>query len=199
MFTGRWRGVMLALIVLLGLAGCGANVAAVPSGSRPQPTAVKAGGEGGGEGVEAALVTYADAAQGFILGYPGTWTRDTSVTSGVKFAGGDDTLTMQLVTLPAATTLQAYAEQDQAKLAAQFSAFKQVGLAPSTEVNNALVLGFEAQGTSTVTAKTYPARGDRYYIPLADGRIAVLTVVGPASRYDREGVRDIALTVKTAQ
>jgi len=47
-----------------------------------------------------------------------------------------------------------------------------------------------------VTGKTFTAHNERYYMPLADGRIAILTVVGPDNAYDREGVRDIALTFK---
>jgi hypothetical protein len=90
----------------------------------------------------------------------------------------------------------AYAQGDVANLARLFPGFEEMGLAASTEVKNAIVLGFQATGISAVTGKEYPARGDRYYMSLADGRIAVLTEIGPTSHYDREGVRDIALTFK---
>jgi hypothetical protein len=50
-----------------------------------------------------------------------------------------------------------------------------------------------------VTGKAFTAHNERYYLPLADGRIAILTVVGPESHYDREGVRDIALTFKATK
>jgi hypothetical protein len=36
-------------------------------------------------------------------------------------------------------------------------------------------------------------------MPLADGRIAILTVYSPENHYDREGVRDIALTFKATK
>jgi hypothetical protein len=36
-------------------------------------------------------------------------------------------------------------------------------------------------------------------MPLADGRIAILTVYSPEKNYDREGIRDIALTFKAAK
>ena len=55
-------------------------------------------GEGGEGGVEAALVTYSDSAQGFAIGHPGTWTQDTSFTNGMKFVGGDDYMTVEFVT-----------------------------------------------------------------------------------------------------
>ena len=81
-----------------------------------------------------------------------------------------------------------------AAISAAFPGFKQLNLEPSTEVKSAIILGFEANGKSVVTGKDFTAHDERYYMPLADGRIAVLTVVGPANHYDREGVRDIALT-----
>jgi hypothetical protein len=40
------------------------------------------------------------------------------------------------------------------------------------------------------------ARVDRYYIPAPGGRIAVMTGSEPASGFDRETVRDVALSVK---
>jgi hypothetical protein len=176
------------LVVMAVLAACGAPTAA-PGG--------EAAGEG--EGAEAPLVTYTDAVQGFSIGYPQPWTQDTTVTAGLKFTGGDDSMTLEFVTPPTGGDVMAYAKNDATNLPATFADFKQVGLAASTEVKDAIVLGFEASGTSTVTGKTYTARGDRYYMPLSDGRIAILTVVGPTNHYDREGVRDIALTFKLHQ
>lgn len=152
-------------------------------------------GEGGEGGAEAALVTYSDSQMGFSVGHPGTWTQDKSFTKGMKFVGGDDSMTLELVTLPAGKDALTYAKNDVVSVTAAFPGFKQVGFAASTEVQNAIVLGFEANGTSLVTGKPYSARGDRYYLPLPDGRIAVLTVIGPNNHYDREGVRDIALTL----
>jgi len=86
-----------------------------------------------------------------------------------------------------------------AAVATAFPGFKQLSLAASTEVKDAIILGFEATGTSAVTGKTYTAHDERYYMPLADGRLAILTVAGPSSHYDREGVRDIALTFKVTR
>lgn len=190
---------VLALLLALTLAACGG---AGDQSTSATPTTVTSarplGGEGEGEegGVEEALVTYTDAAQHFSIGHPGSWTRDTAVTTGVKFDGGDSTMRLEFGPMAAGADLMAEARQDEAALAGTFPGFKEVGLAPSTEVDGAVVLGFTADGTSAVTGKTYTARGDRYYIPLDDVRRAVLTVVGPESLYDREGVRDIALTLQ---
>lgn len=152
--------------------------------------------EGGEGGTEAALVTYSDAAQKFSIGYPGPWTRDPAFNGVVKFAGGDDSMTLEFVTPDAGMTLKAYAEKDAAALSSSIPAFKSLGIAPSREVKAALILGYKSSGTSTITGKTYTAHAERYYIPLPDGRIAVLTMTGPERNYDREGFRDIALTLK---
>ena len=159
------------------------------------------GGEEGGEegGVEAMLITFSDAAQSFAIGYPSTWTQDKSFTNGVKFVGGDDWMTLEFVTPPAGTDAMSYAKSDVAAVSAAFPNFKQLSLEPSTEVKDAIILGFTSDGSSTVTGKSFTAHNERYYMPLPDGRIAVLTVFGPESHYDREGVRDIALTFKNTK
>lgn len=185
--------VLVALIPSWALAACAGNgMPVVSSGGVGE-----AGGEGGG--VEAALVTYADAAQGFSIGYPSSWTQDGSVTNGVKFAGADASMTLEFVDPPAGTDAMTYAQADVSGVSASFPGFRQLSLAPSTEVENAIILGFETTGTSAVTGKGFTAHNERYYMPLADGRIAILTVVGPSNHYDREGVRDLALSFKATQ
>lgn len=186
-----------ALLLAGALSACGGQ-GALPTnrGAQPQATLVTvSNGEAGGEGgVEAALVTYADAAQGFAIGHPGPWTQDPAVTDGVKFVGGDDSMTLEFVTPPAGMDATTYAQSDVSAVSTAFPGFKQLSLEASTEVKNAIILGFEANGKSVVTGKEFTAHDERYYMPLTDGRLAVLTVVGPANHYDREGVRDIALT-----
>jgi hypothetical protein len=186
--------VLLILALVLALTACGGK-AASNNGQPAQPA-----GEGGEGGVEAALVTYSDSAQGFAIGHPGPWTQDTSFTNGVKFVGGDDWMTLEFVTPPAGTDAMTYAKNDVAAVAAAFPGFKQLGdVTTSTEVKNAVILGFTSEGKSAVTGKTFTAHNERYYMPLADGRIAVLTVFGPENHYDREGVRDIALTFQVTK
>ena len=179
---------LFVLLLSFVLISCGA----------PAPVA---GGEEGGEegGVEAMLVTFSDAAQGFAIGYPSTWTQDTSFTNGVKFVGGDDWMTLEFVTPPAGTEAMSYAQNDVAAVSAAFPKFSQLSLEPSTEVKDAIILGFTSEGNSAVTGKSFTAHNERYYMPLPDGRIAVLTVFGPENHYDREGVRDIALTFKNTK
>lgn len=207
--------IVVFIVLAVALAACGGTAATQAPASPAQAQAnasttapvtqptlpSKSNGETNGEagGTEAALVTYADAAQGFSIGYPGPWAQDKSVTQGVKFVGGDDAMTLEFVTPPAGTDVTAYAKQDVAAVQAAFPGFQQLNLNASTEVNNAIVLGFTANGTSAVTGKSFTAHDERYYIGLPDGRIAVLAVTGPESHYDREGVRDIALTLKVTK
>lgn len=217
--SARIRFFVLALFIsAFALAACGGTAApqaTAPAGQAAAPTTnaptsapitlstlpSKSNGEVNGEagGTEAALVTYADAAQGFSIGYPGPWTQDKSVTMGMKFVGGDSSLTVEFVTPAAGIDIGTYAKQDVAAVQAAFPGFTQLSLDASTEVKNAIVLGFTANGTSAVTGKSFTAHNERYYIGQADGRIAVLTVVGPENQYDREGVRDIALTLKLSK
>ena len=174
-----------------------ASIVLTACASTPKAISIKApvveGGEGG---VEAALVTFSDATQGFAIGHPGTWSLDTSFTNGVKFVGGDDWMTLEFVTPATGTDAMTYAQSDITAVTTAFPGFKQIDLKASTEVKDAIVLGFTADGASVVTGKTFTAHNERYYIPVTDGRIAILTVAGPDNQYDREGVRDIALTFK---
>jgi hypothetical protein len=150
-------------------------------------------------GVEAALVTYSDAAQGFSIGHPSSWTQDSTFTNGVKFIGGDDWMSLTFVTPSAGTDVMSYTKNDVTAVSAEFPGFQQLSLAASTEVKDAIILGFSATGTSVVTGKSFTAHNEVYYLPLADGRIAVLTVVGPENHYDQQGVRDIALTLRVTK
>ena len=183
--------IVLFLAMALALAACGAKTSNQPAG--------EAGGTSGEGGVEAALVMYSDAAHGFSIGHPGSWTQDTTFTNGVKFVGGDAWLTLVFVTPPVRTDVMTYAQSNVASVTVAFPGFKQLSLAASTEVKNAVILGFTANGTSSVTGKSFTAHNEIYYISLANGRIAVLTVVGPDNLYDQQGVRDIALTLKVTK
>ncbi len=198
MFNRTRTTLFTLLVFVLTLTACGAPATLAPTGNKTGSQATLpavANGENGGEGgVEAALVTYSDASQGFAIGHPGPWTQDTSFTNGVKFVGGDDWMKLEFVMPPAGTNAMAYAQSDVAAVTAAFSGFKLIDVHASTEVQNAIVMGFTSDGKSAVTGKAFTAHNERYYMPLADGRIAVLTVYGPKNHYDQQGVRDIALT-----
>jgi hypothetical protein len=105
------------------LSACGGKIP-VPAVNGTAHTTLPAvnNGEGSGEagGVEAALVTYSDATQGFAISHPGPWTQDTSFTNGVKYAGGDDWMTVEFVTPTAGTNTMTYAQNDVAAVTAAF-------------------------------------------------------------------------------
>jgi hypothetical protein len=202
MFTQTRLILITTLAGVAILAGC-AGQGTAPTSAQAQPVATLpavSNGEGGGEagGVEAALVTYDDAAQGFVIGYPGPWTQDKAVKQGVKFSGGDSSMTLEFVTAKGMDAMT-YAQRDVAAVTTAFPGYKQLRLEPSTEVKNAIILGYEADGKSAVTGKPLKQHNERYYMPLTDGRIAVLTVVSSDKLYDMEGVRDIALTFKATK
>lgn len=190
---------VLVLFLAVVLSACGGNAPAVNGSAQPTLPAVSNSETGGEGGVEAALVTYSDAAQGFAIGHPGPWTQDTTFTKGVKYVGGDDWMTLEFVTPAVGTDAMTFAQNDVAAVTSAFPGFKQLSLQASSEVKDAIILGFTANGTSTVTGKTFTAHNERYYMSLVDGRIAILTVAGPENHYDREGVRDIALTFKVTK
>jgi hypothetical protein len=135
--------IFLMLFSALALAACGGKGASSNQAALPAVN----NGEGVGEedGVEAALVTYSDAAQGFSIGYPGPWSQDKSISEGVKFVGGDDWFTLSFVTPPAGTDVLTYAQNDVANVSSTFPGFKQIGdITASTEVKGAVILGFNA-------------------------------------------------------
>jgi hypothetical protein len=192
----------LATLLLVSITGCTPKLSAAgPSTAVPESTyhvvlaSSSTEAQNSESGGEVALVTHTDTVQGFSIAYPGNWTQ-VATSAGVQFAGGDDSMKLELATLPSGMSAMVYARADVAAVSTAYPGFRQIGLAASTEVKNAVVLGFEAKGVSTITGKPLQIRADRYYMPLPNGRIAVLTVATANNRYDREGVRDIALTFK---
>lgn len=151
--------------------------------------------DGGEGGVEAALVTYRDVKAGISIGHPATWSRDPSLTNGIRFVGGDDTLEVRVLSASAGTDIKTFARNNEATLSREFSSFKKIALKASPEIRGAWIVGFEAADKSQITGKPFVAHNERYYIPLKGQRIGLVTVTGPANHYDREGIRDIALTL----
>lgn len=146
----------------------------------------------GGEGVEQTLLSWSDPSLGFAIQYPSTWTRDAATSSALAFSGGDGSMSVDIVT-SSAKDVEAFARAYQ-PLA--LKDYKPLSLAASTEVKKAWVLGFTASANSAVTGKRVDLRGDRYFLPYAPGKYAVITIISPKRLYDREGARDIALTFK---
>jgi hypothetical protein len=182
-------GVRLALatgaVLVLGaaaLAGC----------SKSSP---KEGAVGPGELGDEALVTYSAPDGTYSFKHPQSWTQDTAANGSLRFAGRDAFVGVELKANAGADAM-AFATADKTAVANDFAGYKELSLNVSTEVTNAAVLSFEWDaGSSAVTGKPVRARVDRYYIPVSAGRIAVMTGSEPVSAFDRETVRDVALTV----
>ena len=151
--------------------------------------------DGGEGGVEAALVTFRDAKAGISIGHPGTWSRDASFSNGIRFVGGDDTLDVRVLSDSGGTDIKTFAQNNETALSREYSSFKLIALKASPEIRGAWIVGFEASDKSQITGKPFTAHNERYFIPLKGHRVGVVTVTGPANHYDREGIRDIALTL----
>lgn len=180
---------VFAAVAGLTLLAAGAAVACGGSSSG------EAGGEGGGE---APLVAVTDQATKLTLKYPATWTRASEAP--LTFSGQDEYVSVERRSLAGGDVLAA-AKGDEAKVKAANPGYKPVGtIAKSTEVKNAAVLSYEWDlAKSAVNGKPVHERADRYYIDLGNGQMAVLTGSSPSTRFDREQVRDIALTVQVAK
>jgi len=157
------------------------------------------GGEdtgGPGELADEALVTYQAPDGSYSFQHPQSWTEETDSNGNVRFAGRDAFVGVVVRPDPG-TDLTAFATQDAQAVATEFAGYKQISIKDSKEVKNAVILTFEWDaGKSAVTGKDVRAHVDRYYIPVSNGRVAIMTGSEPVSAFDRETVRDVALTVK---
>ena len=180
---------VLAAVGGLTLLGAAAWVACGGSG------ASEGGAEGGGEAV---LVAVTDQAARLSFKRPASWTR-TSETP-LTFSGQDEYISSEARPLAGADVL-AIAKADEAAVQAANPGYKLVGaIALSKEVKNAAVISYEWDlAKSAVSGKPVHERADRYYISLGNGQVAILTGSSPSTRFDREQVRDIALTVQVTK
>jgi len=170
--------------------------AAVVAGCSSSKSTPAEGTAGPGELADEALVTYSAPDNSFSFKHPKSWTETKDKSGSVRFAGRDAFVGVEIKSNAGADAM-AFAAKDKATVAKEFAGYKEVSLKASTEVKNAAVLSFEWDaGNSTVTGKPVHARVDRYYIPASGGRVAVMTGSEPASGFDRETVRDVALSVK---
>jgi hypothetical protein len=177
------RKSVLVVIAALSLA---VPIAAACGGSG----SAEGGGEGGGE---TPLVTFNDAATKVSISYPSTWQKTSD--QPLTFTGQDEFIAVEI--RQGNSDPVAAARADEGAVRAVSPGFKLTGIAASKEVKNSAVMSYTWElGKSSVTGKAVPEQADRYYIDLGDGRIAVLTGSSPKTNFDREQVRDIALTLK---
>jgi hypothetical protein len=172
-----------------------AIVSAAPTNTPPAE-----GGAGEASGGDEALTTYRDTTRNFVIGYPRSWSQESTFQSGLCFTGRDASIAVQFVKGNAPADLMAYVKADEANVQASSPGYKQVYLKASTAIQGAVILGYEWDaGKSTVTEKPVRARSDRYYLVDSLGRLVIVTETEPIKQFDPDGVRDTALTYQVTK
>lgn len=139
---------------------------------------------------EFTLTDFTDAARGVSFKRPTSWTQDLGFKDGVRFAGGDEWLSLQVI--DSKGTPQQYTSS----LSVPSSETK-IGIKPFKQGTfSASVYSTSASGKSSVTGKTTELLIDRWVFSPKLGKLAVLTVAGPKRVFDWEGNRDMALSVR---
>ncbi len=139
---------------------------------------------------EFTLTDFSDLTRGISFKRPTTWTQDPSFKDGIRFAGGDEWLTLQVIDskqTPSDFSSSFKIPSYETKLA--IKPFKQGKFSAS-------VLSSSAKGQSGVTGKATDLLTDRWVFAPKVGKLAMLTVTGPKKVFDWEGNRDMALSIR---
>ena len=153
------------------------------------PNRVQAQGEAANP-AEFTLTDFTDATRGWGFKRPTSWTQDSSFKDGVRFAGGDEWLTLRIIDgkqTPEQFTSSLAVPSGEIKIGIKL--FKQGKF-------NASVFSSSGTGKSSVTGKPTNLLTDRWVFSPKLGKLAVLTVTGPKKVFDWEGNRDMALSVR---
>ncbi len=181
---------VLSALAICALAAPAIVLAAMPSSGTPaKPAIIIAQGETANP-AEFTLTDFTDVARGFGFKRPTSWTQDASFKDGVRFAGGDEWLTLQVMDskqTPVQYTSGFVVPSNETKIGVK--PFKQGKF-------SANVLSSSAKGQSSVTGKPTELLTDRWVFAPKAGKLAVLTVTGPKKVFDWEGNRDMVLSVR---
>jgi hypothetical protein len=153
------------------------------------PSWVRAQGEAANP-AEFTLTDFTDATRGWSFKRPTSWTQDSSFKDGIRFAGGDEWLTLQIIT----------SKQTPEQFTSSFivpSGQTKIGIKPFKQGNlSASVFSSSSTGKSSVTGKPTDLLTDHWVFSPKLGKLAILTVTGPKKVFDWEGNRDMALSVR---
>jgi hypothetical protein len=139
---------------------------------------------------EFTLTDFADSTRGWSFKRPTSWTQDSGFKGGIRFAGGDEWLTLQIV------ISRQTPEQFTSSIAVP-SGESKIGIKPFKQGEfSASVFSSGGTGRSSVTGKPTELLTDRWVFSPRLGKLAVLTVTGPKKVFDWEGNRDMALSVR---
>jgi hypothetical protein len=139
---------------------------------------------------EFTLTDFSDVTRGWSFKRPTSWTQDSSFKDGIRFAGGDEWLTLQIIDskqTPEQFTSSFSVPSGETKIG--IKSFKQGKFSAS-------VFSSSSMGKSSVTGKPTDLLTDRWVFSSKVGKLAVLTVMGPKKVFDWEGNRDMALSVR---
>jgi hypothetical protein len=150
---------------------------------------VKAQGEAANP-AEFTLTYFTDATRGWSFKRPTSWTQDSGFKDGLRFAGGDEWLTLQIVN----------SKQTPEQFTSGFivpSNESKIGIKPFKQGKfSASVFSSSSAGKSGVTGKPTELLTDRWVFSPKLAKLAILTVTGPKKVFDWEGNRDMALSVR---
>ena len=180
----------LSALATIALAAPVLVLAARPSSSTPiKPALTVAQGEAANP-TEFTLTDFTDATRGISFKRPTSWTQDPSFKDGVRFAGGDEWLTLQVIE----------GKQTPEQYTASFavpSGETKIGVKPFKQGKFGVsVFSSSASGKSSVTGKPTDLLTDRWVFAPKAGKLAILTVTGPKKVFDWEGNRDMVLSVR---
>jgi hypothetical protein len=153
------------------------------------PSWVQAQGEAPNP-AEFTLTDFSDATRGWSFKRPTSWTQDSSFKEGIRFVGGDEWLTLQIID----------SKQTPEQFTSGFSvpsSETKIGIKPFKQGKfSASVFSSSNVGKSSVTGKPTELLTDRWVFSPKLGKLAILTVTGPKKVFDWEGNRDMALSVR---
>ena len=153
------------------------------------PNWVQAQGEAANP-AEFILTDFTDATRGWGFKRPTSWTQDSGFKDGIRFAGGDEWLTLRII------DSKQTPEQFTSGLTVP-SAETKIGIKPFKQGKfSASVFSSSSIGKSSVTGKSTDLLTDRWVFSPKLGKLAILTVTGPKNIFDWEGNRDMALSVR---
>ncbi len=183
------KSILFSLLALSSL-GFAAVSNAQSAGGAVAPIYAQAKTDGEANKGEFTLTAFSDTVRGWSFMRPSSWTQDQGYKEGIRFVGGDEWLTLQVI--PSKESPQAYASA--LKLPAGET---KLGIKPFNQGKfSAQVLSSKSQGKSSVTAKPIELLTDRWVFSPAPGKLVVLSVTGPSKVFDWEGNRDMALSLK---
>lgn len=179
---------LLVLFIVSLLAACGAQSAPSPivtstsavttAAATTAPTEQSAAGDVPDNAV---FVTYTSQDGGYSIQYVEGWTVTPGIEGSVAITDIDSVEMVDVISMPSGDLTTYITGTDETKLKPQVQDYQRTGL-ETIQVHNQPVVRLTYTGTSApdaVTGKQRPVETLRYYIPNANGKLAILTLTTP--------------------